>query len=226
MRLTPSRARSTATALVLLALGAAGAASCDSATALTPDGGTGTGGAGGAPPVVYAPGCPGDPGVPQDGACAPPQVCEYRASDAHPTCVTRLECYAPSNGVEPTWHLTTPDPTCAKRPASCPSSYALVMQGGLCALQDVACDYDQGRCGCLPCGTGTLGVWSCRAWNTGGQGCPAVSPLAGTACATEAQFCTYGGVCSISVGENLQCTHGFWQRFSSATGSCIMRTCP
>ena len=98
-------------------------------------------------------------------------------------------------------------------------------QGTLCSMNATSCDYDEGRCSCLPCSS-TNGVWSCRAWDSGGQGCPSVSPLAGTACATPEQFCTYAGLCSISVGDDLECTGGFWHQMPSAAGSCIMRTCP
>jgi hypothetical protein len=271
----PSRASSTAAALVVLVLGAAGAASCGSVTPLAPDGGAagtrGTGGsttsgaagaaagttgsagaaagttgsagstqdggagaAGGSTnvdaPVERAPGCPANPTAPT-GACTPSQVCEYRAPDARPTCVTRLECYASGAGAQPSWHITPPDPTCGTRPASCPQTYATVAQGALCSAQGAtSCDYDEGRCSCFPCslpnGGNTQSSWACRAWDSGGQGCPAVSPLAGTACATANQFCTYGGLCSVSVGENFQCTGGFWQRMLSPTGSCALRMCP
>ena len=182
--------------------------------------------------MEHAPGCPANPAAPS-GPCTPSQVCEYRASDARPTCVTQLNCYASGASAQPSWHITPPDATCGTRPTSCPSTYAAVIQGTLCSVEGTAaCDYDQGRCSCLPCSStttgavGTQGVWSCRAWDSGGQGCPTVSPLAGTACATPNQFCTYGGLCSISVGDDLECTGGVWQRMISAAGSCIIRTCP
>jgi hypothetical protein len=180
--------------------------------------------------VERAPGCPGSP-VDPVGICTPSQVCEYSAPNARPTCVTRLDCYASGAGGQPSWHITQPDPACGTRAASCPATYAAVIQGTLCSVPGTpACDYDEGRCSCLPCsstaGPSTQGVWSCRAWDSGGQGCPAVSPLAGTACTTQSQFCTYGGFCSISVGDDLECTGGFWQQMISGAGSCIIRTCP
>jgi hypothetical protein len=213
--------------------GAAGAsAGTNGAAGSTRDGGAGA--AGGSTnvdaSVDRAPGCPASPIAPA-GACTPSQVCEYRASDAHPTCVTRLECYASGANAQPTWHLTQPDPTCGTLAASCPSTYAAAVHTGLealpCSVQVPACEYAEGRCSCLPCtSTGTPhGTWSCRAWDSGGAGCPAISPLAGTACSTANQFCTYGNLCSVSVGDNLECKDGFWQQMISAAGSCIVSMC-
>jgi hypothetical protein len=217
--------------------GAAGAGAGNSGSGgSTQDGGAGA--AGGSTnvdaSVDRAPGCPPTPVVPA-GGCTPSQVCEYRASDAHPTCVARLECYASGPNAQPSWHLTQPDPTCGTRPASCPSSYAAGIQTGLaglaCSVQEsAACDYAEGRCSCLPCastdGTSPHGIWSCRAWDSGGAGCPAISPLAGTACPTANQFCTYGGLCSVAVGDDLECKAGFWQQMISAAGSCVLGMCP
>ena len=212
--------------------GTAGAQAGANGTAGSQDGGAGA--AGGSTNVDASldrePGCPGTAVVPI-GTCTPSQVCEYRASDADPTCVTRLDCYASGTNAEPSWHLTQADPTCGTRPASCPSTYAAVVEGTACSVQDTAaCDYADGRCSCLPCspstGTSARGVWSCRAWNSGGTGCPAISPLAGTACATPNQFCTYGGFCSISVGDDLECKDGFWQQMISPQGTCALRACP
>jgi hypothetical protein len=213
--------------------GTAGSSSSGSAGS-TQDGGAAGGGGGSTQidaPVEHAPGCPANPTAPT-GTCTPQQACEYRAPDARPTCVTRLDCYASGAGAQPSWHITPPDPSCGTRPASCPATYTALAEGAPCPVTagGISCDYDQGRCSCLPCspgaGTPTQSMWSCRAWDSGGQGCPAVSPLAGTACATANQFCTYGGLCSISVGENFQCVGGFWQRMISPVGSCALRMCP
>jgi hypothetical protein len=204
----------------------------DGSAGATQDGGAGA--AGGSTnvdaSVDRAPGCPASPVAPA-GACTPSQVCEYRTSDADPTCVARLDCYVSGADAQPSWHVTQPDPTCGTRPASCPSTYAAVIEGTTCSVQNSAtCDYVEGRCSCLPCssttGTATQGVWSCRAWDSGGPGCPAISPLAGTPCSAPNLFCTYGGLCSISVGENLECEDGFWQQMTSPQGSCAIRACP
>jgi hypothetical protein len=118
------------------------------------------------------------------------------------------------------------------RAASCPESYTTLADGSLCPLTDTtACDYDQGRCGCKPCSTlnggpGSGSIWTCRAWDSGGPGCPPASPPIGSACTTSGQFCTYGGICGISVGDDLECQNGQWTRMISATGSCAVRVCP
>jgi hypothetical protein len=47
----------------------------------------------------------------------------------------------------------------------------------------------------------------------------------GSACTTPNQFCTYGGFCGLSVGQNVQCANGHWQLFQSPVGSCALRMC-
>jgi hypothetical protein len=116
------------------------------------------------------------------------------------------------------------------RSPSCPATYSTLAEGAPCPVPSgTSCDYAQGRCGCLPCssasGSSLQSSWSCRAWDTGGTACPARSPAPGTACPTPEQFCTYGGFCGISVGDNLECLNGSWQRMISAQGSCAIRTC-
>jgi len=119
----------------------------------------------------------------------------------------------------------------ADRAPTCPASFTTLAEGAACPVPDgVTCDYAEGRCGCLPCSSGTTvatpnGYWSCRKWDSGGQGCPATSPPVGSSCATPDLFCTYGGLCSISVGDNVQCKSGTWQLMPSAAGSCILRMC-
>jgi hypothetical protein len=243
-----ARAFSTSKAFFVLVVGAAGAASCGSGTALKADGGaagasgavgSATAGAGGAAAgstkvdaaVMYTPACPQNPAGATGTCTMPRQVCEYRAPGARPNCITRLECNDPGTGAKPNWQVKPPDPTCGTRPASCPSSYAAVAQGSLCPVPPVGpCDYDEGRCNCHPCywldgGTGQA-IWECRTWDSGGPGCPAVSPLSGTACSTTDQFCMYGGFCAIPVGEDQHCVDGFWQWVPSGAGSCFTKDCP
>jgi hypothetical protein len=40
------------------------------------------------------------------------------------------------------------------------------------------------------------------------------------------QFCTYGGFCLISLGDDLECMGGVWQKMISPAGSCAYRMCP
>jgi hypothetical protein len=68
-------------------------------------------------------------------------------------------------------------------------------------------------------------MWACRRWSDGGDGCPAVSPLAGTACSVADQFCYYGGFCGIGVGNNYKCTGGYWRVEPGPAGSCGLRVC-
>jgi hypothetical protein len=115
------------------------------------------------------------------------------------------------------------------RAPSCPAAYTSLAEGAPCATASgVSCDYPQGRCECLPCAAASGAVsslWSCRAWDTGGPGCPAKSPPVGSACSTPNLFCTYGGLCSISVGDDLECVNGAWQKVPSPLGSCVFRMC-
>ena len=180
--------------------------------------------------VMYTPACPKNPAA-ATGTCTPFQVCEYRAPNARPPCVTRLLCNDPGTGAKPSWQITPPDPTCGTRSASCPSTYSAVAQGSLCPMPRTAsCSYDEGQCDCYPCswasGTGGQGIWLCRAWDTGGPGCPPVAPLSGTACKEPDLFCMYSGPCDVAVGEDHQCTGGFWKQLNSVAGSCVILTCP
>jgi hypothetical protein len=122
----------------------------------------------------------------------------------------------------------------ADRAPTCPAAFTTLAEGAACPVPDgVTCDYGEGRCGCLPCSTSTTGgastiiqgYWSCRAWGSGGQGCPPMSPPVGSACNVPNQFCTYGGFCSISVGDDLECAGGTWQRMISALGTCALHMC-
>jgi hypothetical protein len=65
----------------------------------------------------------------------------------------------------------------------------------------------------------------CRRWDTGGNGCPALAPVEGTACATNGQFCTYGGFCGTAVGDDLMCTGNEWQLLPSPPGLCGRPVC-
>jgi hypothetical protein len=94
----------------------------------------------------------------------------------------------------------------------------------------VFCDYDEGRCGCAPCrdpATGqTNSDWSCLAWDAGAApGCPARAPLLGSACDIPDLLCFYGGCTTIPIGNDMQCTDGFW-RVTSRAGTCAISACP
>jgi hypothetical protein len=117
--------------------------------------------------------------------------------------------------------------TDAGLPSKCPASYAAVLVGTSC-LDLVTCDYDEGRCGCLLCQVTPelfLDVWSCRGWNAAGPGCPPKSRPVGSSCNTSGQTCNYDALCSISVGDNLVCQGGKWQKQPSPLGTCAVQMC-
>jgi hypothetical protein len=182
--------------------------------------------------VRYSPQCPANPAA-ANGPCVPAQVCEYSAPGAHPTCVTRVECVVPASGGNPSWQVTPPDPVCGTRAASCPSSFSARGTGEPCSGPGAAsCDYDVGRCKCATCtsstGDSSQGIWLCLEWNVGGDGCPITPPLSGTACITAPLLgCMYSNSCGLSVGDDYQCTEGFWRNTGQDHGGlCAIRTCP
>jgi hypothetical protein len=150
--------------------------------------------------------------------------CEYRGADTTHACTTIAEC----NGGH--WYVTPPSASCGAHPPPCPAAYTTLAAGTACppGLQG-SCDYDQGRCTCTPCSMSPGGPvangWTCRAWASGGDACPPLSPLAGTACAMQDQFCYYGGFCGVSVGSNYKCDGGYWRRQLGPVGSCALPMC-
>lgn len=96
----------------------------------------------------------------------------------------------------------------------CPRSFTARAEGDTCFSVVSACDYPEGRCGCLVCEVDSQSfgyVWACRPWASGGAGCPARSPPIGSACDSPGEQCRYGAYCSVSVGDNLECKEGTWQ---------------
>jgi hypothetical protein len=182
-------------------------------------------------------GCtPGDAGtggpvcplkVPLTGdVCAGSMFCEY-SSDATHACTTHADCEATATSAKFHWTVTPPPTTCGTHAAPCPDTFASLADGSACpGSSSLTCDYALGRCGCLPCvkGTTTGSEWACRLWDSGGTGCPVVSPLVGDACATPNLTCIYGG-CGISVGDNVECVGGTWQTAAIAI-DCAVRICP
>ncbi|HVU50601.1 MAG TPA: hypothetical protein VHL80_07925 [Polyangia bacterium] len=110
----------------------------------------------------------------------------------------------------------------------CPASFTGRADGTPCFSVLTACDYPEGRCGCLICEMGAAAfgyAWACRRWDSGGNGCPARAPDAGAPCDGEGLVCRYGAYCSVSVGEDLQCTGGAWQA-APTLEPCGYRSCP
>jgi hypothetical protein len=190
-------------------------------------GATGTAGSGGA--VGGGGGSGRDPmcpaSVPVQGAsCNVSVTCEYRGADTTHECSTMASC----NGSK--WYLSPPAAGCGTHPSPCPATYATLAEGAACPTGLAgSCDYDEGRCACLPCFTSAGAqngmLWTCRKWDSGGAGCPPLAPLAGTACGTPDQFCYYSGFCGIGVGSNYKCTDGYWRSQFGPVGSCALRMC-
>jgi hypothetical protein len=110
----------------------------------------------------------------------------------------------------------------------CPASFTGRAEGAPCFSIASACDYPEGRCGCLVCemGAASFGfAWSCRRWDSGGNGCPARAPDAGAPCDGAGLVCRYGAYCSVSVGDDLECRDGAWQP-AARLEPCGYRTCP
>jgi hypothetical protein len=157
-------------------------------------------------------------------ACDSPGLwCEY-GGGAHERCSTSAYCGRVS------WSLFPPDPACTLTNAvACPSTYG-VSPDASCPLTEGTCDYDAGRCACVPCTTddagqsGSYSQWFCRAWSdvqayaddAGAElslpnACPANRPLLGTAC--DAGFeCGYDACYGVSLGPYEWCSYGTWGR--------------
>jgi hypothetical protein len=195
---------------LLVALGAS--AGCGS-SGVAPDGGGAD-----AASALRSPGCPATPST--AGGCQNGVVCDYPGSDPYNGCPTRLTCVGGG------WQKQDPGPVCGTNPRPCPASYAAA-SGQACGLPDggtlPSCDYPEGRCECQTCFVGTGGntkqEWACRAWDSGGDQCPPLPVLAGTACTMAEQFCIYGG-CGVQVGGSFKCDQGYWSPVQSVTGSC------
>jgi hypothetical protein len=210
-----------------------GAVSCGGITPLGPDGGKGGGGG-------SSTGTAGSHGTAGSGASGSGAAGSTGAAGTGTAGTTAVGGASgggaagsnPDAGAGGSGHVDAGVDHGADRPPSCPATYTTVAEGSLCPVDvGTRCDYEKGRCGCLPCstpngGAGTGTIWSCRAWDSGGAGCPSSSPPIGSACTTPGQFCTYGGICGISVGDNVECTAGKWQKMISPLGSCALQVCP
>jgi hypothetical protein len=110
----------------------------------------------------------------------------------------------------------------------CPATFTARAEGAPCFSVLTACDYPEGRCGCLVCemNMSTFGyAWACRRWDSGGAGCPTRAPAAGSPCDGAGLVCRYGAYCSVSVGDDLECRDGTWQP-APKLEACGYRSCP
>jgi hypothetical protein len=110
----------------------------------------------------------------------------------------------------------------------CPASFTGRAEGTPCFSLLTGCDYPEGRCGCLICEMGAVSfgyAWSCRPWDSGGNGCPARSPTVGDPCDVSGLVCRYAAYCSVSVGDDLECKGGAWQA-AEKLDPCGYRSCP
>jgi hypothetical protein len=99
------------------------------------------------------------------------------------------------------------------------------------------CDYDEGRCGCMPCtidvdadagreATGAL-MWVCEPWPKPETGCDIHDRLGG-ACNTPDKACGNRGICGdISTSTPRVCRDGHWVEDTSGIGlaMCFIQRC-
>jgi len=155
--------------------------------------------------------------------------CEY-GGDALRRNTMFASCGATSIGAQPTWYVGSND--AAPNPAACPASWTDAMQGASCASDpNLACDYDEGRCGCV-C-MNTVVSWACRprsqVYSSTSDVCPQPRPLAGDACTAENQQCLYDAVCGqapLSFGPAMLCTDGYWELSVDTGAACGTLNCP
>jgi len=181
------------------------------------------------------PACPASP--PQDGApCVAAASCEW-AGTAGSGCATFGSCFGPGEH----WVVAPPPAACGTAPPPCPRAFDTVPSGSACPSKDLsACDYPEGRCGCVTCesstsdgGTSFAGAWACREWGRADDdqpadafACPSPRPLAGDPCTAPGALCDYSGYCtgSVAVGPRLICEEGHWRQ-GQVNFACTALTC-
>jgi hypothetical protein len=145
--------------------------------------------------------------------CAGQYLCEYAGPTGKPGCRVNASC---QNGA---WTVQYPATSCGMLSRECPATFGGPAEGAACPTGIKfldACDYDEGRCQCVGCSavvpTTARGIWACRTWDSGGAGCPAAPPLAGSACSMPAQMCLYDARgFELRVGNDYECLAGRWQ---------------
>lgn len=177
----------------------------------------------------HVPVCPSTP--PLDGTvCDGRLVCEY-GSDEHGRCSWIARCSA---GMPTSWRISA----CGLPSPSCPASFADIVPGAPCPASESTatfCDYDEGRCGCVPCqidadadaGDATGLMWNCAAWPEPDEGCDIRDRLGG-ACTTSGKACgNMGGCGTISTSSARVCSDGHWVEDLSGIGSlmCLYPRC-
>jgi hypothetical protein len=181
------------------------------------------------------PRCPATPpanGAPCDFGSSGSLSCEY-GGDALGRGTTSAQCAFSVGATASQWFVSVA--TVLPNPAACPASWSEAMQSGSCTSDvNLACEYDEGRCGCV-CSNTTVS-WACRARadvlnmpSNNGSTCPSTRPLAGDACSSEGTTCFYDKVCGdrpLSFGPALVCAHGYWEATVDTGASCGMLSCP
>jgi hypothetical protein len=186
-----------------------------------------------APPADAPPAtCPASP--PADGApCTRDQslgglACEYGGT-AHTTCTTAAFCsFGNQPGTtQPFWTVQPPAPMCETRAAACPARYGDT-EGAACSVS-LDCEYDEGVCGCEPCGGPVVGsgYWHCRPWTDVPAGCPVPRPHLGDACSVDGLRCDYTACCGgPSLGARMTCQAGYWSAYVDTACFCAFPACP
>lgn len=139
--------------------------------------------------------------------CAPVGLdCEY-GNDPRRACNTTLTCAGDSWTQMKTYGDCAPvDP-----PGACPATYADGDSGASCSTLNAICVYPEGTCACSGglAGLITNQWWWC--WPAPSSPCPAVRPLAGTACSQAGTVCDYGSCYVPSLFDELSCSDGgYW----------------
>lgn len=137
-------------------------------------------------------------------------------------------------GAPARWQVIDPFNAVGPNPAACAATFADAQTSGSCAADvNLACDYDEGRCGCV-CNDTTVS-WACRLRSDvyrdgpdGGTPCPTTRPLSGDACGAEDVFCYYDQVCGtwpLSFGPPMRCFAGYWQTTVDTGAACAPLNC-
>jgi hypothetical protein len=173
--------------------------------------------------------CPATAPMNGDNCGSAGLACEF-GGDIHDRCTTTATCQNaldPTNASRNAWSVVAPAGSCmTTNDSTCAATYSAVQVGGVCPTSGTSCDYDEGRCTCVPC-TGTAGLaWECRAWGSGtAQGCPMQRPLLGAKCSVDGVVCSYDSTCNVSFGPDVVCTRGSWQPRNGEPNPCAEPIC-
>ena len=187
----------------------------------------------------------GDAGCPlavpaMAASCDQPGLwCEYGDGGPHSLCTTRTHCdVLTKTGSVLGWHVAPPEPSCGVQPVDCPTAFGEALDAA-CPSRG-ACDYAEGRCGCITCddydGSPQLDQWMCRAWSsvpaalvdggalTTSATCTSERARLGTRCTDTSVVCGYDSCNGLALGPYTTCGYGTWV-VGPQTDSCNRPSC-